>query len=76
MIGNIVGGVVGGVVGSILPGGAPKGTVQVKGTVVLMQKNVLDFNDLAGNVIDGLFDILGQNVSFQLVSQTVGDPSQ
>ncbi|URE40116.1 hypothetical protein MUK42_37217 [Musa troglodytarum] len=40
-----------------------------------MQKNVLDFNDLAGNVIDGLFDILGQNVTFQLVSATVGDPN-
>ncbi|CAL9764225.1 unnamed protein product, partial [Musa acuminata subsp. burmannicoides] len=59
-------------VGGIL--GGSKG-VQVKGTVVLMPKNVLDFNDLAGNVIDGLFDILGQNVTFQLVSATVGDPN-
>uniref|UniRef100_A0A804JKV1 Lipoxygenase n=1 Tax=Musa acuminata subsp. malaccensis TaxID=214687 RepID=A0A804JKV1_MUSAM len=67
MIGNIVGGVVGGILGG------SKG-VQVKGTVVLMQKNVLDFNDLAGNVIDGLFELLGQGVTFQLVSATVGDP--
>nr|XP_009406046.1 PREDICTED: linoleate 9S-lipoxygenase 6-like [Musa acuminata subsp. malaccensis] len=79
MFGNIVGGVVGGVaggVGDVVGGilGVSKG-VQVKGTVVLMPKNVLDFNDLAGNVIDGLFDILGQNVTFQLVSATVGDPN-
>ncbi|XP_065044482.1 linoleate 9S-lipoxygenase 6-like [Musa acuminata AAA Group] len=79
MFGNIVGGVVGGVaggVGDVVGGilGGSKG-VQVKGTVVLMPKNVLDFNDLAGNVIDALFDILGQNVTFQLVSATVGDPN-
>lgn len=50
--------------------------VEVKGTVVLMQKNVLDFNDFTSTVIDAASELLlGQGVSLQLVSATVGDPN-
>ncbi|KAJ0982301.1 hypothetical protein J5N97_010556 [Dioscorea zingiberensis] len=54
--------------------GKEKG-VAVKGTVVLMQKNVLDFNDYTATVLDLASEILGQGVSLQLVSATVGDPN-
>ncbi|XP_072990735.1 linoleate 9S-lipoxygenase 6-like [Typha latifolia] len=64
-IGNIVGNVIGGI----------KGTVPVKATVVLMKKNVLDFNDFGANVIDNIGELLGQGISLQLVSATVGDPN-
>lgn len=56
------------------PDGA-KGT-KIKGTVVLMKKNVLDFNDLTASLLDRMHEILGQGVTFQLVSATVGDPSE
>ncbi|XP_020080927.1 putative linoleate 9S-lipoxygenase 3 [Ananas comosus] len=55
--------------------GRVKGTVPVKGTVVLMRKNVLDFNDFGASVIDNVSELLGQKVSLQLVSATVGDPN-
>ncbi|XP_020104915.1 linoleate 9S-lipoxygenase 6 isoform X1 [Ananas comosus] len=64
-LGNIVDSIIGGV----------KGTVPVKGTVVLMRKNVLDFNDFGASVIDNISELLGQKVSLQLVSATVGDPN-
>lgn len=51
--------------------------VEVKGTVVLMQKNVLDFTDFTSTIIDGASELLlGRGVSLQLVSATVGDPSE
>ncbi|KAG1342265.1 Lipoxygenase [Cocos nucifera] len=55
------------------PEGA-KGT-KIKGIVVLMKKNVLDFNDLHASLLDRMHEILGQGVTFQLVSATVGDPN-
>lgn len=48
---------------------------KVKGTVVLMKKNVLDFTDFHASFLDRLHELLGQGVSFHLVSSTVGDPN-
>ena len=44
------------------------GTKKIKGTVVLMKKNVLDFNDVRNGIIDPLNELLGQRVSLQLIS--------
>nr|XP_023879495.1 probable linoleate 9S-lipoxygenase 5 [Quercus suber]POE76811.1 putative linoleate 9s-lipoxygenase 5 [Quercus suber] len=48
---------------------------KVEGTVVLMKKNVLDFNDFNASVLDGFLELLGQKVSFQLISAVNGDPA-
>ncbi|KAJ0080261.1 hypothetical protein Patl1_22617 [Pistacia atlantica] len=40
----------------------------IKGTVVLMKKNVLDFNDFNASVLDRFHELLGKRVSLQLVS--------
>ncbi|XP_059302515.1 linoleate 9S-lipoxygenase 6 [Lycium ferocissimum] len=48
---------------------------KVKGTVVMMKKNALDFTDLAGSLADKIFETLGQKVSFQLISSVHGDPA-
>nr|XP_009407551.1 PREDICTED: probable linoleate 9S-lipoxygenase 5 [Musa acuminata subsp. malaccensis] len=53
---------------------APKSSTTVKGSVLLMKKNVLDFNDFNASLLDGLHEFLGKGVSFQLVSATVADP--
>ncbi|XP_050274138.1 probable linoleate 9S-lipoxygenase 5 [Quercus robur] len=47
---------------------------KVKGTVVLMKKNVLDFNDFHASFLDRLHEFLGQKVSLQLMSAVNGDP--
>lgn len=47
---------------------------KIEGTVVLMKKNVLDFNDFNASVLDGFLELLGQKVSFQLISAVNGDP--
>ncbi|KAK7842091.1 putative linoleate 9s-lipoxygenase 5 [Quercus suber] len=47
---------------------------KVEGTVVLMKKNVLDFNDFYASILDGFLELLGQKVSFQLISAVNGDP--
>lgn len=54
--------------------GGSKG-MAVKGTVVLMRKNTLDFTDFTASLLDGVQELLGQRVSLQLVSATVGDSS-
>uniref|UniRef100_A0A7N2L4V9 Lipoxygenase domain-containing protein n=1 Tax=Quercus lobata TaxID=97700 RepID=A0A7N2L4V9_QUELO len=41
-----------------------------------MKKNVLDFNDFNASVLDGFHELLGQKVSFQLISAVNGDPGQ
>ncbi|BFG36948.1 hypothetical protein CerSpe_232230 [Prunus speciosa] len=46
---------------------------KIKGTVVLMKKNVLDFNDFNASVLDGVHELLGQGVSLQLISADHGD---
>ncbi|KAF8018100.1 hypothetical protein BT93_H3106 [Corymbia citriodora subsp. variegata] len=52
------------------------GSKKVKGTVVLMKKNVLDFNDFNASVLDRLHELFGQKVSLQLVSAVHGDPER
>ncbi|PHT98420.1 putative linoleate 9S-lipoxygenase 5 [Capsicum chinense] len=44
---------------------------KVKGTVIMMKKNVLDFTDVNASVVDGVAEFLGRNVSFQLISSSV-----
>ncbi|KAG0456774.1 hypothetical protein HPP92_024562 [Vanilla planifolia] len=61
---------IGHAIGSLLSGGT-----KVKGHVVLMDKNVLDFNNFGASVVSSVQDFLGQQVSVQLVSSTVGDPN-
>ncbi|KAF8018099.1 hypothetical protein BT93_H3105 [Corymbia citriodora subsp. variegata] len=50
------------------------GSKEVRGTVVLMKKNVLDFNDFNASVLDDIDELLGKKVSLQLVSAVHGDP--
>ncbi|WVY97890.1 hypothetical protein V8G54_030041 [Vigna mungo] len=47
---------------------------RVKGTVVLMKKNVLDFNDFSASFLDSLHEFVGKRVSLQLVSAVNVDP--
>ena len=49
---------------------------RLKGTVVLMRKNVLDLNDFGATVIDGISEFLGKGVTCQLISSTLVDPSE
>jgi linoleate 9S-lipoxygenase len=46
----------------------------IKGSVVLMKKNVLDFKDLSASFLDNLHEFVGKRVSLQLVSAVNGDP--
>lgn len=48
---------------------------KIKGTVVLMKKNVLDFNDFNASVLDRVDELLGQRISLQLVSADNIDPT-
>ncbi|GMY21573.1 probable linoleate 9S-lipoxygenase 5 [Fagus crenata] len=47
---------------------------KIKGTVVLMKKNVLDFNDFHASFLDRVHELLGQGVSLQLISAVNVDP--
>lgn len=66
MLGQLVGGLIGG----------HHDSKKVKGTVVMMKKNALDFTDLAGSLTDKIFEALGQKVSFQLISSVQSDPGK
>lgn len=48
---------------------------QIKGRVVLMKKNVLDFTDLSSSVVDRFDELLQRKVSFQLISSVNPDTS-
>jgi linoleate 9S-lipoxygenase len=48
---------------------------KIRGTVVLMKKNVLDLTDLNASIHDRVHEFLGQGVSLQLVSAVNSDPS-
>ncbi|KAM3375001.1 putative linoleate 9S-lipoxygenase 5 [Capsicum galapagoense] len=48
---------------------------KLKGTVVLMKKNALDFNDVNASFLDGVLEFLGKRVSLQLISSVHGDPA-
>ena len=47
---------------------------KIEGTVVLMKKNVLDFNDFHASLLDRFHELLGQRVSLQLISAVNADP--
>ncbi|XP_041020069.1 probable linoleate 9S-lipoxygenase 5 [Juglans microcarpa x Juglans regia] len=49
---------------------------KIEGKVVLMKKNVLDFNDFNASILDGVHELLGHRVSLQLISAVNGDPSE
>jgi len=55
--------------------GASK-NARLKGTVVLMRKNVLGLNDFGATVIDGITEFLGKGVTCQLISSTLVDPGE
>ncbi|KAG2395137.1 linoleate 9S-lipoxygenase [Vigna angularis] len=47
---------------------------RMRGRVVLMKKNVLDFNDLSASLLDRLHEFVGKRVSLQLISASQADP--
>jgi hypothetical protein len=49
---------------------------KIKGTVVLMKKNVLDLNDLHASVLDRVHELLGKRVSLQLISADNCEPGE
>ncbi|GLT28911.1 hypothetical protein SLA2020_038130 [Shorea laevis] len=55
--------------------GGGDGGKKVSGTVVLMKKNVLDFNDFNASIIDRLHELVGRRVSLQLISAENADPA-
>ncbi|KAI8566243.1 hypothetical protein RHMOL_Rhmol02G0025100 [Rhododendron molle] len=46
---------------------------KIKGTVVLMKKNALDWTDLGASFVDRVYELLGRGVSLQLISSLRGD---
>lgn len=50
--------------------------MKIKGTVTLMKKSTLGLTDFVPSVLDRVQDLLGQGVTFQLVSSTHGDPNK
>lgn len=55
-------------------GNKEEGRRKIKGTVVLMKKNVLDFTDIKASFLDRVHELLGKGVSMQLVSAVHQDP--
>ncbi|XP_021772932.1 probable linoleate 9S-lipoxygenase 5 [Chenopodium quinoa] len=51
-----------------------KNKKQINGRVILMKKNVLDFNDFNASILDRFDELLGKKMSFQLVSSINTDP--
>ncbi|KAL9271955.1 putative linoleate 9S-lipoxygenase 5 [Drosera capensis] len=49
-------------------------TRKIKGTVVLMKKNVLDFTDVAASFLDRIYEVFSKGVSLQLISAVHLDP--
>ncbi|KAM1490433.1 hypothetical protein ACFXTO_033560 [Malus domestica] len=50
------------------------GDKKIKGTVVLMKKNVLELNDLKASFLDRFHELRGKKVSLQLISSVNCDP--
>ncbi|XP_024964101.1 probable linoleate 9S-lipoxygenase 5 isoform X1 [Cynara cardunculus var. scolymus] len=46
---------------------------KVKGKVVLVKKNLLDFNDLGASILDRAHELFGQRISIQFISATHAD---
>ena len=61
------------IIGNLTGGGK---NAHIKGSVVLMRKNALDFNDFGATVMDSITEFLGRGVTCQLISSTVPDPSE
>ncbi|KAH6816454.1 PLAT/LH2 domain-containing lipoxygenase family protein [Perilla frutescens var. frutescens] len=47
---------------------------KIKGTVVLMKKNVMDVTDVGASFIDRIYEIFGKGISLQLISALHFDP--
>lgn len=47
--------------------------INVKGKVVLMKKNVLDFNDFGASALDRAHELFGKHISVQFISATHAD---
>ncbi|VAI01399.1 unnamed protein product [Triticum turgidum subsp. durum] len=62
------------ILGGLIDGltGANK-SARLKGTVVLMRKNVLDLTDFGATIMDGIGDFFGKGVTCQLISSTLID---
>ncbi|KAJ4968317.1 hypothetical protein NE237_015018 [Protea cynaroides] len=61
--------------GNILQCGNGDQKKKIKGSVVLMKKNLLNFNDLLASVDDRAYEVVGKKVSLQLIGGAVnGDP--
>ncbi|EEF45385.1 lipoxygenase, putative [Ricinus communis] len=56
-------------------GGTVTERFKIKGTVVLMKKNVLDFSDIKASFLDRVHELLGKGVSMQLISAVHHDPA-
>lgn len=54
----------------------PSDANNIKGTVVLMKKNLLELNDLGASFIDRVHELLGKAVSLRLVSAVNTDPGE
>ncbi|KAJ4967626.1 hypothetical protein NE237_014327 [Protea cynaroides] len=63
-------------INSLQCGEGERSKKKIKGSVVLMKKNVLDFNDSQAWVRDRIHEFLGRPVSLQLISAVNGDPGQ
>ncbi|XP_050223951.1 probable linoleate 9S-lipoxygenase 5 [Mercurialis annua] len=49
---------------------------KITGTVVLMKKNVLDFNDFHASFLDRVHELVGHGVSLQLISSVNTEPTE
>ncbi|KAJ4719465.1 Lipoxygenase [Melia azedarach] len=61
---------------AITGGSKNKQKCKLKGTVILMKKNVLDFNDFNASLLDRVHELIGKKVSLQLVSSVHGEPAE
>ncbi|KAL3828802.1 hypothetical protein ACJIZ3_017604 [Penstemon smallii] len=49
---------------------------KIKGTIVLMKKNVMDVTDVGASLLDRFHEVFGKGVSLQLISASHGDPEK
>ncbi|GAV88214.1 Lipoxygenase domain-containing protein/PLAT domain-containing protein [Cephalotus follicularis] len=47
---------------------------KIKGTAILMKKNVLDFDDIGASFLDRVYEFFGKGVSIQLIGTAHADP--
>lgn len=52
-----------------------RGSSKIRGEVVLMKKNVMDFTDIRASFTDRIFELLGKGVSMQLISNNQPEPA-